>query len=427
MKKLFIIGNGFDLNLGLKTKYIDYLVENNLEKKFFEYHMKVFSYDEKYLQILSQKNLCEKGKKELNFKEKDPELMKFEIIEKEIKEFYKTFEFKISEPVIEKLCEISKKDNLLKYLEEKHLRYVFGGCKEGVEKRASLKDFRSKIIKIENLIDDFSLFNASGNWYDVEKEIKELIKYIFDKKSKRNSYLELIKKRFPTKASAESKNIDELILKKEYINPERLLTRYENDFKKYIKKINCEQKNLLKEDKEINKLKLYLKTLLNLEDDKEFDEVYLYNFNYTTYLEKFFKNKINVHGDVDRKERIIFGIDSEVEMDDAVNKNVLLTFSKESRMKNLSINVDDFLNDDIKEIYILGHSFSDVDKMHFEKIFIKYQGIEIKILVPNFKQNAVEEKRKELRELLEKIKGTHKNIGKIENIQYKIIEIDTYQ
>lgn len=328
MIKTIVLGNGFDLQAGLKSSYSDYFehkfsgeTKTGLEKLniFFE-NMK--SHPQDYLfQILPILIEDIRNKTYVSIKN-------FDLLEQD----------KISDVEIKEIKKLSFWD----------LIFYFS----------------------KNLIPD--------EWNDVEKTIRKIIleneapfKNIFNQPAPKNVYTfcsYFFFEFFEEKRYSEFKNKPFDFLKSE-------LTILEKDFTKYL------QQQI--DEKYKRERSMLLQKILNVGFPTESYpsvKVNVLNFNYTlsSYSgEIFFLNQVfnevnikNIHGTLG-KNNIIFGVDPK----NISTKDKAYIFTKTYRQlidkNHLKENILSFPNNSSHEIIFYGHSLSEADYSYFEAIFDK--------------------------------------------------------
>jgi hypothetical protein len=121
---------------------------------------------------------------------------------------------------------------------------------------------------------------------------------------------------------------------------------------------------------------------------KNFVQSKVLSFNYTygpttysklseTELTNKIKSYRNIHGSIDKKDNIIFGIDSL----NISPSSEMYRFTKTYRImaNNLNDNYIDILNDDVDTITFYGHSLAEADFSYFESIFDYYDIYDSKV------------------------------------------------
>ena len=142
--------------------------------------------------------------------------------------------------------------------------------------------------------------------------------------------------------------------------------------------IEIDEKNSKKKIVSILKNKIEEK-ISKIIDVKE--KFYIINFNYTTYLQDYFKYKvININNSI-YDDEIIFGIDK-IQIKNLKSEDKLGNFVKSNRRKKEKEWKKLIGNHNFKKIYFYGHSLSDVDFTFFEDLFnkINIDNREIKLI-----------------------------------------------
>lgn len=99
------------------------------------------------------------------------------------------------------------------------------------------------------------------------------------------------------------------------------------------------------------------------------EEFYVMSFNYTTYLQDYFKYKvININNSI-HDDEIIFGIDK-IQLEKIENKEGFNFFIKNNRRKEKEQEWKSFIEShNFRKIYFYGHSLADADYTFFEDLF----------------------------------------------------------
>lgn len=357
--ELVILGNGFDLSSGMKSKYGDYFksreeISSEIEDIWKLFKTTYYEDDSNFLQILN-----ELGKSNETHE-----------IDKDKRDFYNFFYetvFKLrtlygfSFWEIPNIIETNDKTlwsdverGILEYLKLFNNQYI--DVKETIDSavnnivewnKADFNDFR--IINDKKKL--FELHMILASFFATEKE-----KLDIDKREK-TSILDILKKW----DSFQSFFADEL-------------NRFEKQFLAYIKLVSENKK--YKENR-----KLLFKDIVSggkeCYDSKKY-KCKVLSFNYTDYNDLVNSDVVNIHGSVNT-ENIIFGIDSifsnPENASDYKNKAIdLKPFTKTYRLLELDSDDagDSVLNSDIKVIKFFGHSLSHADYSYFQSIFDYY-------------------------------------------------------
>lgn len=367
MKRLYILGNGFDLYMGMKTSY-----NNFFEEKGYS---------------LIRKKLSEK----LNKEKKD---FLISILFKKTGQFNK----EISNP-IQELEDLEKSIfKMIKGVGNLFLLYL--------------------IISNDELVD----------WKDVENQIKPYIEYTKKvlsnmqksaeeityenlENNKKNNELELfIFRRFvDKKIDVSIKNIE---LKE--------LNKFEKEFGQYIKNLdNPLQVNSF--DTVTEKIE---NVFNNLQDDLKESGINVITFNYTNYLKEYFKVFVNIHGTT---ENPIFGIDSK----EAEENHQYIYFTKTSRVLEANIEKKEIISPlsgirNTVEIVFFGHSLAEADYSYFQSIFDYYDiynntEIKLKFLYYNYSDKAKENTHTSVMKLINTYGKSLDNKDKGSNLLHKLL------
>lgn len=334
LKALVILGNGFDLNQGIKSSYDDFFSFLEKEGNSFE--------------VRSNINFKDLSCWPFIFKFNNSTTGTWQDIEKNIYDFFKVY---IKE---KKHSTEENEDKLnLEYLNLDTFKYfanlIDGDCSD------------SNIIdagKYDWITENAKKFN------EIELDAKELVRNILRQ-------LKLFKKGFNGIDKVDISNIEGHLLDE--------LNTLERKFSSYmIEQIKYPEYNT----KSLNMVKNLI-TLNNQKDLHTFESVDILNFNYTSIL-KNEKNKVlegrgtgiifkerNIHGRAAKDDQcnIIFGIDS---------KNLKVTspgyrFSKTYRVINnhISKSLSDYIKieKNYDYIYFYGLSLGEQDYSYFQSIF----------------------------------------------------------
>ena len=367
MKRLYILGNGFDLYMGMKTSYNDFFEEKGYS--------------------LIRKKLSEK----LNKEKKD---FLINILFKKTGQFNK----EISNP-IQKLEDLEKSIfKMIKGIGNLFLLYL--------------------IISNDELVD----------WKDVENQIKPYIEYTKKVLSnmqksaeeityenldnnKKNNELELfIFRRFvDKKIDVSIKNIE---LKE--------LNKFEKEFGQYIKNLD----NPLQINSFNTVTEKIENVFNNLQDDLKESGINVITFNYTNYLKEYFKVFVNIHGTT---ENPIFGIDSK----EAEENHQYIYFTKTSRVLEANIEKKEIVSPlsgirNTVEIVFFGHSLAEADYSYFQSIFDYYDiynntEIKLKFLYYNYSDKAKENTHTSVMKLINTYGKSLDNKDKGSNLLHKLL------
>ena len=386
---LYLIGNGFDLYLGLKTSYKDFFKKNllNEERKEIKKFIKELTenYEENSYKELEDK-ILEKIDKIKNYNlfllyllfEENNEIEQWNDVEKKI--FPSVIKlYKLKNEIIEDILYLnSEKDKFDKIeITKKNL----------LEANQKLKNQKSKnISQTRKEFDDFFTSNLK-----IKKN-----SLLFDINNLRNS-LKLGRKNIELKKNVDLKNIEILNLEKfMLLHPENKeiiekyffvklfiekykeqklnfdfleeLNKFEHIFGKYIEELNeIPLKSLDNISYDENIIKKIEKIFGEIDNKRE---RYIINFNYTNYLDKIlmYHKMTNVHGTF---ENPIFGIDNT----EIGNDREFYYLTKTSRVLfNNTIKEEFKLPNkiEISKICFFGHSLARADYSYFQSIFDYY-------------------------------------------------------
>lgn len=328
MIKTVVLGNGFDLQAGLKSSYGDYF-----ERKFSG--------------------------------ETKTGLEKLNTFFKDMKSQERDYLFKILPIVID-----NKRNKSYVSIEKFYL------LEQNKLSNAEIEEIKK--LSFWDLIFYFSKNLIPNEWNDIEKTIRKIIlenqapfKNIFNYPSPKNVYTfcsYFFFEFFEEKRYSEFKDKPFDFLKSE-------LTILEKDFTKYL------QQQI--DEKYKRERSILLQKILNVAFSTEtypLIKVNVLNFNYTassyseeiSFLKQLFSevNIKNIHGTLE-KNNIIFGVDPK----NISTKDKAYIFTKTYRQlidqNHLKENILSFPNNNSHEIIFYGHSLSEADYSYFEAIFDK--------------------------------------------------------
>lgn len=402
-KVLYVIGNGFDLNLGLKTRYQDFFEYINGDKLRTACDIILDNSIDESKKLLKKMykfaNVMSKERFEVYLDEKNIDNHKN--IRNDKKTIFTSLEFENNELLISKLglffifMMITKPEKnwnsieiqISKFIED--LVNIFESNYEQVlEEIFSIPHKNLKIIKNDelhelkkykhmyDLIKLLGNLNEKNTWQDVINKV-EIINFSLD-----NIFETPGNKKYKS-ISDESEIEFDIQNSKERINTKKInlldnIKYLEKNFLEYAKKEN--NKALLKIKGEKNFISEIKEEIDKIITVKKFDII---NFNYTTYLKKYLKNKsksnrmININGSVD-SEYAIFGIDK-IEGEKVINRykdekqkvmrKVLKKFYKPLRRTDEENKWKELKYKNYNKIYFYGHSLADSDFSFFKKLF----------------------------------------------------------
>jgi hypothetical protein len=360
MNRIYIIGNGFDLSHGLPTGYNDfiaYLIKKEVNT-FIDELPKKFTYNDLYHNYFG------------NFKINDPEMIKnyrddtyFNLGDYEL-DYFKKIKSEINtSPII----------NLKKHFD-----------------LSTENEFINLILNPDDIM-----------WGKIEIQYFELLKK-YNKELKQIEINKIEKEKVIEKVNKINHNLG-------YLKNELIL------FLDKIQNNNTYDYNVSKLRSIFDK-KLNFKTIINFKKLKRFLNKrfytkmnnYLYlNFNYTntfSYLSENKKHKseiINIHGEIQNSEDVIFGFG-----DENTNKYKEIENSDDIFLENIKSfkylknnNYDKligFIDSDYFEVYLLGHSCSITDRVLLKKIFESTNCFSIKIIPKSGNDNERYQNHKEI-------------------------------
>ncbi|WP_156286366.1 AbiH family protein [Oceanivirga salmonicida] len=501
MKNLFIIGNGMDINVGLKTSYSNFFndelkldlllafkfinikswedgltnTENILKNN--KYPITMGKKLKKLIEYTEKTDFIKKLYEIINNKKNDPKILNacfveydylspiapklFGILRKlifsnslnEIREIIKdliisrycVFKNDFNEGDITEIAEYFSKipeisDNLLNndnidenvrnlkyfYLIEDEIDINENDINEQLGKYISkyiskhpkfIKIFNPKYNKnydkdyyYNTLILYIMLYvENDSDWYQVEKCIEKVVKYIAD----------------GCKDSLHSNEIMNNYFKGEFKNFYELKSNIDEIEEKFGKYIESQNK-----DASLESIKIYLKQILKLDENDNIDmsKIEIFNFNYTTYMNRLFKNVANIHGDF---KKPIFGIeylDIENNDDESNELPEHMNFTKTARILYEDTNSTTFnlpKIDEIDRIYFFGHSLLEADYSYFNSIFDYYDiyssSVKLVFLYTEFQDGVRKTQMENIIRLINKYGKTLDNKNKGKNMLHKLI------
>ncbi len=366
MNRLVIIGNGFDLAHGLKTRYEDFI------NWYWDQRVSEFS---KAINI-SKDCLC-------TF---------------EIEQPYTWYGF--YNQLISPLGKPKGKDIIERVLEGQY----------GVKMKHSFSPFFSNIIKsIE-----------TKGWVDIENEYYHLLtKYAINEPSPTElsdlnaqlQYIQDLLAKYLIEESKKETTPDKGLLNKFYapIKPQDISVERSIWFQEYIDSCKRQSLDVWRQkqtryglnDLFVDRVEQYVKTsdtVYYTEYPDLFmlpDNILFVNFNYTNtvdfYLRRNVSFQIHIHGDLEKPQNIIFGYGDEMDKNftqlQNLNNNECLRKIKSIKYLESDNyrNVLGFIHSDPYQIYIMGHSCGNSDRTLLNTLFEHKNCISIK---PYFYQKA---------------------------------------
>ncbi|MHA8109939.1 AbiH family protein [Lactobacillaceae bacterium Melli_B4] len=356
---LVVLGNGFDLNIGLKSGY----------KDFFE-----------------SIGICE-GKCEDRYFANDIKKLKnmiYQVKDKKLKVMEDPFSTGAS--------------TILGYAKSDLKEYILTPSTDNNNYWISYFSYMSEL--------NDPLWNEINDWKDIEERINKLLtedknyyllNEFFDENI--NKYLDKIID------NIDSLDIESIILIRLIINNNSKsmskskfydvllyqLKEFENTFKSYLNKVLNSDIGLNEYE---NRANILILDLINHNEAKNVKSINynLINFNYTTFYSINDTTKFNVHSNIDDGHPI-FGIDSKT-LNKKTNENnnemvPYFKFTKTFRIMDLASksNLKRILTNEINKIIFYGHSLSTADYSYFLSIFDYYSLYDSRITLI-FKYNA---------------------------------------
>ena len=279
MKRLYILGNGFDLYMGMKTSYNDFFenggyssikkeinIKNEIQVLLIRYTENIFDLKSEIEKVSERIFSLIDGKINnlflLYLVISNNELIYWQNVEKQIKPYIK--------------CAKEALTNI----------------KMSIEEERMIEHLSGEEIEME-------MEEIKGNYEKIEKILKKLI----------------LKKFIRNKCDKNDKNI---IL--------RELNKFEKEFGQYIKNLD----NPLQVD-DLDIVTKKIKNVFNkIQDKLKESGINVITFNYTDYLKDYFEVFVNIHGTT---ENPIFGIDSK----EAEKNHQYIYFTKTSRVLEANI------------------------------------------------------------------------------------------
>jgi len=371
MKRLYILGNGFDLYMGMKTSYNDFFENGGYSSIKKEINIK------NKIQVLSIK--CPENIFDLKSE-----------IEKISEKIFSLIGEKINNLFLLYLV-ISNNELIYWQNVEKQIKPYIKCAKEAL-KNIEMSIEEERII--EHLSgEEIEMEEIKGNYEKIEKILKKFI----------------LKKFIRNKCDKNDKNI---IL--------RELNKFEKEFGQYIKNLdNPLQVNSF--DTVTEKIE---NVFNNFQDDLKESGINVITFNYTNYLKEYFKVFVNIHGTT---ENPIFGIDSK----EAEENHQYIYFTKTSRVLEANIEKKEIVSPlsgirNTEEIVFFGHSLAEADYSYFQSIFDYYDiynntEIKLKFLYYNYSDKAKENIHTSVMKLINTYGKSLDNKDKGSNLLHKLL------
>lgn len=315
-EQLLIIGNGFDLACGLKSKYTDFFdwIPEEIYRENFWYYI---------LDCLRHRKLLES-------------------------ENWADIELQIFNQL--KNIEILYRDNFIYQLDKESDSDYIGYINNYLKRRRD--DVSKDSVTPESLeITYWGLVVTKEQDTDIPKTIEQALGYLFDhlEKLEQNFCVFLFDQINKEKDTMFSKNI----------SPNDFESEYNNYFTCSIKLLN----HILKAHHP-NKYKLSNSQDNQTETYKFHASNDIFSFNYTLPVQSY--NWCNIHGSLEC-ENIIFGINYDSLISHFTNPPI--QFSKSYRILENSLLSNIRLSKDIKNILFYGHGLGEADYPYFQSIF----------------------------------------------------------
>lgn len=372
MKRLYILGNGFDLYMGMKTSY----------KNFFENGG--YSSIKKEINIKNEIQMLSIRRTENIFDLKSE-------IEKVSERIFSSIDGKINNLFLLYLV-ISNNELIYWQDVEKQIKPYIKCAKEAltnikmsIEEERIIEHLSGEEIEME-------MEEIKGNYEEIEKILKKLI----------------LKKFIRNKCDKNDKNI---IL--------RELNKFEKEFGQYIKNLD----NPLEVD-DLDIVTKKIKNVFNkLQDELKESGINVITFNYTDYLKDYFEVFVNIHGTT---ENPIFGIDSK----EAEEDQQYIYFTKTSRVLEANIEKKEVVSPltyipYTGEIVFFGHSLAEADYSYFQSIFDYYDiynnTINLKFLYYDYSVDSKEKMHASVMNLINTYGKSLDNKDKGSNLLHKLL------
>ena len=333
MRKIFIIGNGFDLNLGYPTRFKDFVSFCSNWKSFYDKEN-----NDKYVNSLNESNINDM---KLTFDKKT---------HKQVNHWDKMFNLKLycddtAKKELEVLNFIINSSGMIKYLIE-NINYI---------KYERWSDFENYLLELCEMCEEYekqvvNRYNTGKN-YIYNKEFYKFLKFVY------------------VKNSVFSQSIPNLFNVESEVRTDKL---------KFIKELSEQLHSFTKAFNIYLKLFVYTMEMPQWSAVGNDENTYVLDFNYTHFCSKIFnKSKINyIHG-YQYDDNIIIGInDEELSPDYDCLKKKFLRLSMNAKIRqtnqgNLTGQYEEIseylLQSDkdglfiLKYVFIIGQSMNKVD------------------------------------------------------------------
>lgn len=372
MKRLYILGNGFDLYMGMKTSYKNFFENGGYSSIKKEINIKN---EIQMLSIRRTKNIFDLKSK----------------IEKVSERIFSSIDGKINNLFLLYLV-ISNNELIYWQDVEKQIKPYIKCAKEAltnikmsIEEERIIEHLSGEEIEME-------MEEIKGNYEEIEKILKKLI----------------LKKFIRNKCDKNDKNI---IL--------RELNKFEKEFGQYIKNLD----NPLEVD-DLDIVTKKIKNVFNkLQDELKESGINVITFNYTDYLKDYFEVFVNIHGTT---ENPIFGIDSK----EAEEDQQYIYFTKTSRVLEANIEKKEVVSPltyipYTGEIVFFGHSLAEADYSYFQSIFDYYDiynnTINLKFLYYDYSVDSKEKMHASVMNLINTYGKSLDNKDKGSNLLHKLL------
>lgn len=421
VSQLVILGNGFDLNLGLKTKFEDYLKSFSIDKVIEESKIDIlfdnlkksmkanFGINGSISDFLKDYDIEKEEKQKKTMKEIVSNIGSININNNNFKQklllsFYIKIMFNSIELIMQKVRSNSLNSNLSrigilkkeldKYKKQALSFFEFDKFNDKSSVKLTFWDLYFLYLRKND-----ATLNEDSNWSDVEYQISEFYQKSDKKPAKYNELLssndEILTIIFETLTNKKvtSNNIDEILYDG--------LKQFSDNFANYLNEIydqkydisvdNCWREQTVR-DNLIENIASNINDFGNISHGK----YELLNFNYTYATpssdDNNCVNEINVHGSLNGKNKPIIGINaadltSNKEHAFKLTKQYQLISNENNKVKKLDLN-------NINRIVFYGHSLALADYQYFKSIFDRVHLIDSSVELV-FKYSIYDEEIKE--------------------------------
>lgn len=413
--QLIILGNGFDLKLGLKTKFEDYLKSFSIDKVIEESKIDIlfdnlkksmkanFGINGSISDFLKDYDIEKEEKQKKTMKEIVSNIGSININNNNFKQklllsFYIKIMFNSIELIMQKVRSNSLNSNLSrigilkkeldKYKKQALSFFEFDKFNDKSSVKLTFWDLYFLYLRKND-----ATLNEDSNWSDVEYQISEFYQKSDKKPAKYNELLssndEILTIIFETLTNKKvtSNDIDEILYDG--------LKQFSDNFANYLNDI-YDQKYDISVDNCWREQTVRDNLIENIASNISHGKYELLNFNYTYATpssdDNNCVNEINVHGSLNGKNKPIIGINaadltSNKEHAFKLTKQYQLISNENNKVKKLDLN-------NINRIVFYGHSLALADYQYFKSIFDRVHLIDSSVELV-FKYSIYDEKKKE--------------------------------